>query len=320
VQADDALSLEFSAPRAIYGRFERGNVDRLRAVALRAEQPPAILRLRASATALEWRHRAEMELTADAPDLAYQDFLEALEIAPDNAELLAGYVRAAAAAGRLDDADAYLRARAARADAVAIQVELSRVLAARGETKAAAVAAQHGAALDPSNERALGQLVSILADDGNEPALEQLAGILRHSAPDRPVTMYCEMRLSHLKGDFAQAASFGERLTSSAADEENAARNLNLLGITYAALGDHDRARRAFEASLRIVPRAPAVLVNLGTTELRSSRPAEAAERFAEALFLYPTLAPALEGMAQALERQGNARRAAAIRAVRTGR
>ena len=314
VQSDDRLSLEFSAPRAIYGRFQRSNVDRIREVAARAQQPPALVEARAGATAVKWRDRAQMELKADAPELAYQDFLEALRIAPGDEQMLARYVRAAATAGHLGDAATYLRARAAASDSAAIQMELSRVLAAQGEMTGAVVAAQHGAALDPSNVRALEQLVSVLADSGNGPALEQLAGILRHSAPDRPVTIYGEMRLAHMKGDFAHAASFGERLTSSAADEENAARNLNLLGIAYSSLGENDRARHAFEASLKIAPRAPAVLVNLGTTELRSSRPADAAERFSEALFLYPTLAPALDGLAQALEQQGQTRRATSVR------
>ncbi len=42
-----------------------------------------------------------------------------------------------------------------------------------------------------------------------------------------------------------------------------------------------------------------------------------AVERFSEALFLYPTLAPALDGLAQASEQQGQTRRAATVRTVR---
>jgi len=51
----------------------------------------------------------------------------------------------------------------------------------------------------------------------------------------------------------------------------------NLLGSAFAALGDHERARKAFEASLLVAPRDPAVLVNLGTMELRAGN-ARAAE------------------------------------------
>ena len=316
VQRDDRLALEYSAPRTIYGRYQNTNVGRLRALAARAQPPPALAAARAGADAVKWRDRAAMEMKADSPQLAYEDFLQALSMAPYDAEALAGYVGAAASAGRLDAAEAYLRGRAAKADAAPIQVELSRVLSARGDVKGAATAAQHAAALDPSNERALDQLVSALADDGNEAALEQLVGILTQSLRDRPVTTYGEMRLADMRGDFAQAAASGSRLIAGGGDVENAARNFNLLGIAFANVGDHAAARSAFEASLRIAPRAPAVLMNLGSTELRSGHPSAAAERFSEALFLYPTLKPALDGLAQALDQQGDAKRAAEIRAV----
>src|SRR6266850_2448970 len=187
----------------------------------------------------------------------------------------------------------------------------------RAATRKARSAAQRAAALDPSNDRALGQLVSALADDHNDAALEQLTTLLVRTGATRPVTLYAQMRLAHLRGEFAKAAAVGERLTSSGADPENAARDFNLLGIAYDSLGDHDRARRAFEASLSIAPRAPAVLMNLGLKELRAGRPDAAEKRFSEALFLYPTLAPALDALAQALQAQGNTKRAAALRARR---
>jgi spermidine synthase len=316
IQSDNALSLEFSAPHAIYGQFQRANVDRLRAVAARAQQPPAILRVRAMATALEWRHRAQMELAADAPDLAYQDFAQALAITPDDIETLDGFARAAAAAGRLDDAERHLRTRATASNSVAVFTELSAVLAGRGRNADAALAAQRAAVLDPSNQRALEQLMSVLADGGNDAALEQLGTLLKQSAPDGPLTIRCEMRLAYLRGDFAQAAQLAERLATVNTGEADEARTLNMLGSAYAALGDRERARKAFEASLQIAPRDAAVLVNLGMTELRSGNAPAAAERFSEALFLYPTLGPALDGLAQALEQQGQSRRANAVRAL----
>jgi len=317
VQSDDRLALEYSAPRAIYGRYQTNNVERLRAVAAAAQPPPAVAALRASATATDWRHRAAMQMKADSAPLAYQDYLEALRIMPDDRDALAGLVAAAAASGRLDAAETYLRGRIAQADAPNVEMELSRVLAARGDAKGAVAAAQRAAALDPSNDRALGQLVSALADDRNDAALEQLTTLLVRTGATRPVTLYAQMRLAHLRGEFAKAAAVGERLTSTAADPDNAARDFNLLGIAYDSLGDHDRARRAFDASLRIAPRAPAVLMNLGLTELRAGRPDAAGKRFSEALFLYPRLAPALDALAQALDAQGERKRAAEIRAVR---
>jgi spermidine synthase len=305
VQSDDRLALEYSAPRAIYGRYQNANIDRLHAAAARAHAPPAIAAIRANATADSWRDRAAMQMKAESPQLAYQDYLEALKMAPDDAAVLAGYVGAAAASSHLGEAERFLRNRIARKDSAIVEVELSRVLAARGDPKAAVAAAQRAAALDPSNDRALEQFVSVLADDRNDAALEQLIVLLVRTGATRPVTLYAQMRLAQLRGHFEQAAVFGERLMSSGADAENAARNYNLLGIAYDSLGNHDRARLAFEQSLRIAPRAPAVLMNLGLTELRSGHADAAEKRFSEALYLYPTLTPARDGLAQARAERG---------------
>jgi Tfp pilus assembly protein PilF len=56
--------------------------------------------------------------------------------------------------------------------------------------------------------------------------------------------------------------------------------------------------------------------MNLGFTELKAGRPDVAEKRFSEVLFLSPTLAPALDGLAQALERQGKTSRASAVRRI----
>src|SRR5258705_3908385 len=85
VESDDRLALEYSAPRAIYGRYQGDNVDRLRAAAAQAQLPPAAAAVRASATAVNWRNRAAMQMKADAAALAYQDYLEAFTVAPHDA-------------------------------------------------------------------------------------------------------------------------------------------------------------------------------------------------------------------------------------------
>jgi len=316
VQTDDRLALEYSAPRAIYGRYQTSNIDRLRATAADAALPAAIAGVRASADAASWRNRAAMQMKADTPELAFQDYGDALKIAPQDLDALERYVGAAAASGQLDAAEKYLRNRIAATDTAALNVELSRVLAARGDLDGAAAAAQHGAALDPSSERALDQLVTVLADNRNDAAVEQLVTLLVRTGATRPVTLYAQMRLAHMRGRFEQARAFGERLTSTETSEENAARNSNLLGLAYDGLGDHDRARQMFEASLRTSPRAPAVLMNLGFTELKAGRPDVAEKRFSEVQFLSTTLAPALDGLAQALERQGKTSRASAVRRI----
>ena len=316
VQTDNRLALEYSAPRAIYGRYQTTNMEQLRAAAADAAVPAAIADVRASANAGKWRNRAAMLMKADAPELAFQDYGRALRLAPEDVDALENYVGAAAAIGQLDAAEKYLRGRIAATDTSSLNVELSRVLAARGDLDGAASVAQHGAALDPSNERALDQLVTVFADNRNDSAVEQLTTLLVRTGATRPVTLYAQMRLAHLRGRFAQAKAFGERLTSTEAPEENAARNSNLLGLAYDGLGDHDRARQAFQASLRIAPRAPAVLMNLGFTELKAGRPDVAEKRFSEALFLSPTLAPALGGLAQSLDVQGKTKRASDVRGI----
>jgi len=316
VQTDNRLALEYSAPRAIYGRYQTTNMEQLRATAAEAAVPAAVTNVRASADAGNWRNRAAMQMKAGAPELAFQDYGQALTLAPEDVDALGHYVGAAAASGQLDAAEKYLRSRIAATDTSPLNVELSRVLAARGDLEGAAVVAQHGAALDPSNERALDQLVTVLADNRNDAAVEQLATLLVRTGATRPVTLYAQMRLAHLRGRFAQAKAFGERLTSTEAPEDNAARNSNLLGLAYDGLGEHDRARQAFQASLRTTPRAPAVLMNLGFTELKAGRGDVAEKRFSEALFLSPTLAPALDGLVQALEQQGKTSRASAVRRI----
>ena len=81
------------------------------------------------------------------------------------------------------------------------------MLAARGDLEQATLAAQHGAALLPSNDRAIDQLITLLADSRNDAALEQLVTLLVRTGATRPLTLYAQMRLAHLRGRFAQAAA-----------------------------------------------------------------------------------------------------------------
>lgn len=311
VQSDDRLSLEYSAPRAIYGRFQSSNVVKLRELAARSERPPAVARVLAAATAAAWRNRGVMELQAQAYALAYDDFQQAVTSAPFDVAALDGLVRGAAGARRIDDAVALLIQLAASSRSVPALLELSKILASRGKVDEAVQAARQAASLEPDNLSPLEQLAVIFADQGNEKALEPVVQALEHEAPDRPSALYAWAWLCFLRGDFARAAEIAERVVS--LDGTNA-RALNLLGGVYAMLGQNDRARRAFETSVRANPRDPAALINLGTLELRLANPAAAAERFAEALVISPTLAPALRGLADALERQGHAARAARTR------
>ena len=184
------------------------------------------------------------------------------------------------------------------------------MLAARGRSDEATNVAREAALLQPDHGAALEQLASMYADRGDAGALEQLVGIVERSPAHHAITLYGRTRLALLRGDFERAAQFGEEMVG----VKRSADAYNLLGAARAELGQYDRARQAFEASLGIVRHDSAVLANLGKMELRSSNPSAAVERFSEALLLHPTLADAREGLAQAFEQLGDTERAAAIR------
>jgi predicted Zn-dependent protease len=166
-------------------------------------------------------------------------------------------------------------------------------------------------ALDPSSIDAQEQLVSVTADSGDKDALAQLAASLERSSPGSPATLYAEARLRYMLGQYAAAATVAAQLTGVQPDKAWA---FELLGGAAANAGEVDRAREAFAAALRLSPRDISALINLGTLELKSGHPQAAADRFSEALFLYPRVAPALDGLAQALDQLGKKDRAAEVR------
>jgi spermidine synthase len=309
VQSDDRMALEYSAPRAIYSQFQEANAARLREVAARAP-PPAVAAALASATPEEWRNRGIMQLNAAAPALAYDDLQRALDKTPRDLEGLDGFARAGARSGRLAEAETYLARLAEKTLSAPALVQLSKVLAARGRSDEATSAAREAALLEPANSAALEQLAWMYADGRNIDALRQLLRIVEPSPAHRAVALYCRASIAHLTGDTEGAVSAGEELLK-VNRNPNA---LNLLGSIRAAREEYDLARQALEDSLAIEPTDVVVRMNLGLIELRASNPAAAVDRFSEVLSEQPRLVPALEGLAQALERLGNTRRAEAIR------
>jgi spermidine synthase len=308
VQTDDRLLLEYSAPRTIYGFFQRANVERLRQVERGARQPRAVARARAESTPIEWRNRGLMQLKAGAVDLAYADLRDAVMKAPSDGEALNGLARAAARSGRLEGTERLLSG----IPTVPALVELSFLRAVLGRVDDAIGAARDAVVRNPTDRSALVQLASMYADAGDEDALVRLIELVEQARVDRTVLLYCQMRLAYVRGNFQEAVQLGEALAElDPAD----VRVHNLLGSAFAALGRYDRAREALEASLEITPTDPGVLVNLGTVALRSNDPVLASERFSQALFLSPTHSGALDGLAEAYDRQGNRARAAEVRA-----
>jgi Flp pilus assembly protein TadD len=309
VQTDDRLALEFSAPRAIYGRFQENNVDRLRELARDSQQPTAVAAALARATGAEWAGRGMMLVRAGAPRLAYLDFERAAAAAPGQAEALRGLVRSAAQVGRLTDAERVLT-RAANGGSVPALVELSIVHAARGDVDAAIDTARRAVVANPRDRAALRQLAAAYAEAGQEEGLERLIQ-LADQAGEPAAALYGRLRLAYLRGGFGEAADAGEEL---ARLDPGDADVWTLIGSSRAALGQYDRAREALESAQRLAPADARVLVNLGTVALRAADLSTARARFSEAVFLDPTLPAARQGLADVLERQGQSGRAAALR------
>src|SRR5262249_36638228 len=107
VQRDDRMALEFSAPRAIYGRSTSDNTATIRALASPDRMPRPVRTIVQSATGVSWTARGLMELKAEAYAEAYDDLQRAVMLAGGNAVALADALRglsdAAAGASRQQD-------------------------------------------------------------------------------------------------------------------------------------------------------------------------------------------------------------------------
>ena len=314
IQTDNHNSLEFSAPRGIYGRSNspNENVRNLRALSGQFTPPRAVQSAMESPTAREWRNRGLMQLNASAYDTAYADLARAVRMAPSDGEALAGLVQAAGGSRREQDATQLLEQLTTQSPASApLWLELSRALALQGAFDAAVGAAREALSLEPSSAAGRENLASLFVNVGDTAGLEPIVRVMEREDPDSSVTLYHAAALRFLRQQFTEAAALGER---SVAGDPNNARAHNLLGAAYASLGQLDQARRSFRAAVRAIPWDPVVYVNLGLLELRLANVATAVEHFAEALALDPSSADAVTGLADALDRQGHTERAARLR------
>src|SRR5262249_39080768 len=87
-QTDDLTGLESSAPRALYDRSDMtrwltqsAELQRIQPW-LQPDMPETLTQTDAAAGAVPWRNRAVMLLHADAPSLAYDAAVHALELDP----------------------------------------------------------------------------------------------------------------------------------------------------------------------------------------------------------------------------------------------
>jgi spermidine synthase len=296
IQTDDRTALEYSAPRGIYGRTTSDNAAAVRALA--GQLPAAVQATLDGGTDDSWASRGAMLLKVEAYGLAYDAYRRAVTMNSRNADALAGLSDAAAGARKQDDEREWLTGTAAREPVNApVRIELSRVLAARGDMDAAVGAASEALRLAPDDPRAGEQLASVLADAGDAERLAPLADGLAARFPDRSDPRYYQAAVLFLRGKPADAAAVAEALVGRHPDH---ARAQNLLGAACATLGRRDCARAAFEASIRANPHDPSTYVNFGLFCLESGNAHEAAAAFAEALTIDSSSTQAQNGLTQA--------------------
>ena len=314
IQTDDRNALEFSAPRSILGgdRIRRPDLDELRSLAAPYPAPPAIRTALASATAGQWLDRGRMQLRADAYDVAYEDLSRAADMNPANPAILQELARAAGGSQREQEAIALLDRLSSTIPAEPmLHIARSRLLASLGAIDSAVSAAEQAVAVAPASIPARAQLASLLTDAGDAARLAPVVSSMARAAPQHPDTRYYLAALEFLRQDFAAAVRFGEQAVAEAPTD---ARAQNLLGAALASLGQFDAARTAFQDAERAAPQDARTQVNLGLLDLRSGSAEDAVQRFAAALALDPESPGALNGLAEALERQGQHRRAQRLR------
>ena len=296
LQTDDRTALEYSAPRAIYGKTTGDNAAAIRQ--LGGDLPASVRAVVNRASDADWASRGRMELRADAHALAYDAFRRAVTLNPRNADALAGLSDAAAGGRRQEEERAFLESIVDREPGNApARTELSRLLASGGDFEGAVARATEALRLSPDDPRAGEQLASVVADAGDAARLGPLAESLAARFPGRPDPQYYRASALFLAGRTEDALVEVRHVVES---HQNHARAQNLLGAACAMLGRRDCARAAFEASLRANPRDVSTYVNVGQFSLQTGNPQQAADFFAEALTIDPNSTAARAGLSQA--------------------
>ena len=303
LQTDDLGRLEFSGPRSIFGRQINRNADILREVGRTSTVPAVVQAAITEAGSGAWRDRGWMLLRAEAYDDAWRDFTRAVEMDPNDANPYSGLIRAAVATSRsrVDETLSQLKRLAANTPSLEAQLAVSRLLATQGANDESVTIGFDLARRSPGNLRVLEQLASVLADTGDTQRLQPIVAQLRQVAPGSQVTGYYTAALLFMQG--RPDLSVPE-LESVVRENPQHALAQNLLGAALASLGDRERARHAFEASLRADPLGAGTYTNLATLEMEAGNALVAAQRFAEALTLDPTSDAAQRGLAEATARR----------------
>ncbi len=298
VQTDDRMAFEFTGPRAL-GRPAEDTVSAIRALHHGRPRAPEVARALDAAGAAEWRNRAGMMWRAGASQTAFRDYATAVRLDPSDPAGLDGLVRAAVAAGCVDQAVALVE-HAATGPAAGARpwVALSRLFAATGRFHAARRAATEAVAAAPSAFEPVEQLASVFSDAGDADRLAEVASAMQQLDPTRAASQYYAAAALFLRGDAAAAIPFAERAI--ALDAAHAKAH-NLLGAAHASRGNLDAARTAFRRALDLDPRDGSAYANLGALELSTGRTAEARALFAEALVVDPASDVARLGLTQVI-------------------
>ena len=299
IQTDDRTLLEFSGPRGVYSRRGNENVPVLRALLDPAHAPATVRTAVAAAGALEWSHRGQMLLKALVYSTAYDDFLRSVQLDPENETALTGLIDAAGAGQRLVEAQQVLESLAsARPGRSVVRIALARLLAATGAFEQAIVRAQEVIAAEPDNPRGMELLASILGDAGDVDRLRPLVMRMQQTHPEREDTWYYAALVAFLDGNLPEAIARAQRVIQM---NSHHALAHNLIGSASARLGQRDRARQAFRASLEASPQEASTYANLGLLEMESGNQDAAVAYFAESLTLDPHNEVARDNLSAAL-------------------
>ncbi len=301
ILTDDRMTLEFSGPGSLESDTAAANAATVTGFYDQATAPETIRHAHEQATAVRWRERGAMMFKADAHSAAYDDFDRALALDSGDSTALDGLGRAAIPGGRTAQALTRIDALTATRSATSMMlVTRSKLLAARGSGDAALDAAKQAAAVQPVQAIALEQLASLHADAGNRGELDTAVASLQKLAPDRPATWYYAGASTFLGGRFEETVREAERAL--VLDREYAPV-YDLIGAAYTKLNQPEKAREAFESSLRFDPHDSSAYANLGLLALAAGARDAAANYFAEALWLDADSRVARDGLAAALAR-----------------
>jgi spermidine synthase len=296
VQVDNRAGLEFSGPQSIFGVSTADNAALLRNLAMSASRPATVTAAEADAGAASMRDRGWMLMTADAARPAYDDFVKAAELDPNDARALEGLIRASAPLRRDAETRAILERLAADPTRLTAKLALGRFLTSLGRGGEAIRLIFSILQTDPANVQVLETMASVLSDLGDAERMRPVVARLRKEAPASEAAHYYSAALLFMENRTDLAIS--EARLALAVNPHNA-KTHNLLGACLASLGQRDQAREAFQASISANPRDPATYSNLATLELQSGNRDRAAKYFAEALTIDPLFLSAQKGLAE---------------------